>query len=206
MLYLFLSAVFSYLLGSISPSIIISKVFYGKDIRKTGSGNAGASNTVRVFGKKAGIAVFIFDFAKGLLAVIIAKILIKYSNAEYLCVPVAGFFAQLGHVFPIFFGFRGGKGVATAVGSAMAIMPFTATILLILFAIILIASKTVALASGICAAIYPLLAYFISDEYKILHLIFAACCSALIIIKHADNFVRLLDGSEPRLSFGKKKE
>ena len=206
MLYLFFSAVFSYLIGSISPSIIISKVFFGKDIRKTGSGNAGASNTVRVFGKKAGIAVFLFDFAKGLLAVVIAKIFIRYFNAEYLCVPVAGFFAQLGHVFPIFFGFRGGKGVATAVGSAMAIMPSVAIILLILFAIILFVSKTVALASGICAAIYPMLAYFLSDEYKMLHLIFAACCSALIIIKHTDNFVRLLDGSEPRLSFGKKKE
>ncbi len=161
---------------------------------------------MRVFGKKAGIAVFLFDFAKGLLAVVIAKIFIRYFNAEYLCVPVAGFFAQLGHVFPIFFGFRGGKGVATAVGSAMAIMPSVAIILLILFAIILIVSKTVAIASGICAAIYPLLAYFLSDEYKMLHLIFAACCSALIIIKHTDNFVRLLDGSEPRLSFGKKKE
>ncbi len=206
MLYLFLSAVFSYLLGSISPSIIISKVFFGKDIRKTGSGNAGASNTVRIFGKKAGIAVFLFDFAKGLLAVVVAKILIKYFNAGYLCIPVAGFFAQLGHVFPIFFGFRGGKGVATAVGSAMAIMPSVAILLLILFVIILIVSKIVALASGICAAIYPLLAFFLSDEYKILHLIFAACCSAVIIIKHLDNFVRLLDGSEPRLSFGKKKE
>ncbi len=206
MLYLILCAVFSYLLGSISPSIIISKMLFGEDNRKTGSGNAGASNTVRVFGKKAGLLVFILDFAKGFVAVMIARIIVQYFGGGYICIPVAGFFAQLGHIFPIFFGFRGGKGVATAVGSAMAVMPTVAIILLILFVIILVTSKTVALASGICAALYPLLAYFLSVENKTIHLIFAACCSAIIIIKHLDNFVRLLDGSEPKLSFGKKKE
>ena len=116
MLYLILSAVFSYLLGSISPSIIISKMLFGEDIRKTGSGNAGASNTVRVFGKKAGLLVFLLDFAKGFIAVIFARILVVCFGGDYICIPVAGFFAQLGHIFPIFFGFRGGKGVATAVG------------------------------------------------------------------------------------------
>lgn len=206
MLYLILCAVFSYLIGSISPSIIISKMLFGKDIRKTGSGNAGASNTVRVFGKKAGLLVFLLDFSKGFIAVIIARILVVYFGGEYICIPVAGFFAQLGHIFPIFFGFRGGKGVATAVGSAMAVMPTVATILLILFIILLISTKTVALASGICAALYPLPAYFLSDEHRTIHLIFAACCSAIILIKHLDNFVRLLDGNEPKLSFGKKKE
>lgn len=206
MLYLILCAVFSYLLGSISPSIIISKMLFGEDIRKTGSGNAGASNTVRVFGKKAGLLVFLLDFAKGFVAVMIARIIVVYFGGVYICIPVAGFFAQLGHIFPIFFGFKGGKGVATAVGSAMAVMPTVAVILLILFIIILVSSKTVALASGICAALYPLLAYFLSDENKTVHLIFAACCSAIIIIKHLDNFVRLLDGSEPKLSFGKKRE
>ena len=206
MLYLILCAVFSYLLGSISPSIIISKMLFGEDIRKTGSGNAGASNTVRVFGKKAGLLVFLLDFAKGFVAVMIARIIVVYFGGVYICIPVAGFFAQLGHIFPIFFGFKGGKGVATAVGSAMAVMPTVAVILLILFIIILVSSKTVALASGICAALYPLLAYFLSDENKTVHLIFAACCSAIIIIKHLDNFVRLLDGSEPKLSFGKKRD
>ena len=180
-------------------------MLFGEDIRKTGSGNAGASNTVRVFGKKAGLLVFLLDFAKGFIAVIIARILVCFGG-DYICIPVAGFFAQLGHIFPIFFGFRGGKGVATAVGCAMAVMPTVAVILLILFIAILILSKTVALASGICAALYPLLAYFLSDINKTIHLIFAACCSVIIIIKHLDNFVRLLDGSEPKLSFGKKKE
>lgn len=206
MLYLFLSAVFSYLLGSISSAVIVSKVFYGKDIRKTGSGNAGATNALRVFGKKAGAAVFLFDFIKGTAAVILARMLVVHFSADYICILAAGFFVQLGHIFPIFFGFKGGKGVATAAGSAVAVMPTVAFILLAAFAIITAISKTVSLASGICAALYPLLAYFLTAEYKTLHLIFAACCSALIIIKHTANFARMLDGKESKISFGKKEE
>ncbi|MBR3819951.1 MAG: glycerol-3-phosphate 1-O-acyltransferase PlsY [Clostridia bacterium] len=206
MLYLLLGAVFSYLLGSISPSVIISKVIYKKDIRNSGSGNAGATNTLRVFGKKAGIAVFIFDFFKGFLAVVIAKILVEQFNAEFICIPASGFSAQLGHVFPVFFGFKGGKGVATAAGSAMAVMPLTASLLLGIFALTVIITKTVSLASGICAAVYPLLAYFLSEENQTILFIYAACCSALIIIKHFENFARLLDGKENKLSLRKRKE
>ncbi len=206
MFFLLLSAAIPYLTGSISSAVIISKIFYGKDIRNSGSGNAGATNALRVFGKKAGAAVFLFDFFKGMLAVFFAKILVTSFSADYLCIPIAGFFVQLGHIFPIFFGFKGGKGVATAAGSAMAIMPLVALILLVIFVIIAIITKTVSLASGICAAVYPLLAYFISDEYKTVHFIFAACCSVLIIIKHLSNFALLLDGKENKISFKKKKE
>lgn len=206
MLFLLLSAAVSYLTGSISSAVIISKIFYGTDIRSSGSGNAGATNALRVLGKKAGAAVFLFDFFKGILAVLFAKMLVTFFAADYICIPAAGFFVQLGHVFPIFFGFKGGKGVATAAGSAMAIMPLTALILLALFAAIVILSKTVSLASVICAAVYPLLAYFISDDNKTAHFIFAACCSALIIIKHSKNFALLLDGKENKISFKRKKE
>ncbi len=206
MLYLLLSAVFSYLLGSISSAVIVSKVFYKKDIRESGSGNAGATNALRVFGRKAGIAVFVFDFFKGLIAVFFAKLLVNYFQADYICVAAAGLFVQLGHVFPVFFGFKGGKGVATAAGSAMAIMPLTASVLLGIFVLTVIITKTVSLASGICAAVYPLLAFFVTNEYKTLHLIFAACCSAVIIIKHSSNFARLLDGNENKISFRRKKE
>ncbi len=206
MLYLLLSAVFSYLIGSISPSVIISKVFYKKDIRRSGSGNAGATNTLRVFGKKAGIAVFIIDFLKGIIAVVIAKKLVNFFGADYICIPVAGFFAQLGHIFPIFFGFKGGKGVATAAGCVMAVMPLTACILLAVFAVTVIITKTVSLASGICAAVYPLLAYFLTENNKTVLFIYAACCSALIIIKHFENYARLLDGKENKISFGRRKE
>ncbi len=206
MFYIFLSAAVSYFLGSISSAVIVSKAFYGKDIRNSGSGNAGATNTLRVFGKKAGIAVFLFDFLKGMIAVFFAKILVSFLGADYICIPVAGFSVQVGHVFPVFFGFKGGKGVATAAGCAMAIMPVTAFFLLGIFAAVVFFSKIVSLASGICAAAYPLLAYFISDQHKTTHFVFAACCSALIIIKHSANFVRLLNGKESKISLRKKKE
>lgn len=206
MFIIILSAVLSYLLGSISSAIIVSKVFFGKDIRNAGSGNAGATNTLRTFGKKAGLTVFLFDFLKGIIAVILAKAFFLYFNAEYICIPVAGFFVQLGHIFPVFFGFRGGKGVATALGCAMAIMPITAFLLIGIFAVSLVFSKTVSLSSGICAAVYPLLAYFISDQNRMLNFLFAAGCSVLIIIKHFENFARLLNGNERRFSFGKNKK
>lgn len=206
MFYVLSSAVLSYLIGSISSAIIVSKVFYGKDIRKSGSGNAGATNTLRTFGKKAGLTVFLFDVLKGIIAVIIARAFVSYFGAEYICIPVAGFFVQLGHIFPVFFGFRGGKGVATALGCAIAIMPTTAFLLIGIFAVSVVLSKTVSLSSIICASVYPLLAYFVSDENRTLHFIFAAGCSALIIIKHSRNFARLLDGTESRISFGRKKE
>lgn len=206
MLFIIFSAFFSYLLGSISSAVIISKLFYGKDIRNSGSGNAGATNALRVFGKKAGITVLIFDFFKGVFAVFLAKLLVSFFEADYLCLPVAGFFVQLGHVFPVFFGFKGGKGVATAAGTAMAIMPLTASVLLAVFAVTVIITKTVSLASGICAAVYPLLMYFLSAENKAVLFIYSACCSALIIIKHFENFTRLLDGKESKISFNKKKQ
>ncbi len=206
MFFVLSSAVISYLLGSISSAIIVSKVFYGKDIRNSGSGNAGATNALRTFGKKAGLTVFLFDFFKGIIAVIIAKIFVSFLNAEYFCVLIAGFSVQLGHIFPVFFGFRGGKGVATALGSAVAIMPLTAILLIGVFAVSVVLSKTVSLSSLICAAVYPLFAYFISDENQTLNFVFAASCSALIIIKHSENFARLLDGTENKISFKRKKE
>ncbi len=206
MLYILLCSAVSYILGSISTAVIISKTVYGKDIRNSGSGNAGATNTLRVFGKKAGAAVFLFDFFKGMLAVLFAKMLVYFLDAPYLCVLAAGFFVQLGHIFPIFFGFRGGKGVATALGCAVAIMPLTAFLLIGIFALSVVLSKIVSLSSIICASLYPLLAYFISDENKTMNFIFAAGCSALIIIKHSKNFALLLDGKENKISFRKKKE
>lgn len=206
MIYLILSAIISYLVGSISSAIIISKTFYDTDIRKTGSKNAGATNTLRAFGKKAGATVFIFDFSKGLLCALAAKYLVYFLNAPYECVLVAGFFVQLGHIFPLFFKFKGGKGVATAAGAALAIMPAAACILLGLFAVIIALTKTVSLASGICAAVYPLLALFRSGANASANFVFAATCAVMIAVKHAPNFARLLDGEEKKISFKRKKE
>lgn len=206
MIYLTLSAAISYLIGSISSAVIISKVFYGTDIRKTGSGNAGATNALRTFGKKVGAAVFLFDFSKGLICTLAAKSLVNFLNAPYECVLIAGFFVQLGHVFPVFFKFKGGKGVATAAGAAFAIMPTVTVALLGLFAALVALTKTVSLASVICAAVYPLLALLWGGANASANFVFAAACAVMIAVKHAPNFVRLLDGEEKKISFKRKNE
>jgi len=200
MLFMIISAISSYLIGSINPAVIISKKLYGKDIRTLGSNNAGATNAYRSLGKKAGAIIFFLDFSKGLIAVAGAKCLLLLFDASYECMLIAGFFAQLGHTFPVFFRFKGGKGVATAAGSAFAIMPPVAAILLTLFAVIVVLTKTVSLASSICAALYPLLAYFLTDSVQQLHFIFAASCAVMITVKHASNIARLLDGEEKKIT------
>ena len=187
----------AYVMGSLSISIFMSSRVLGRDIRRAGSGNAGATNMMRIHGKKAGAAVLLCDFSKGLICVAAAKLLTVYGGAPWATVFVAGFFAQLGHTFPVFFGFRGGKGVAAAAGAAFAIMPLTALLLFALFAVIVGAFRFVSLASGVCAALYPLLAYFLNGKE---YLVFAACCSALMALKHIPNFIRLLDGRESKIS------
>ena len=199
LIYYIFFTVLPYLLGSFNAATIISKLFYGKDIRNAGSGNSGATNTLRILGKKAAATVFLFDFLKGFFAVISARFFVNYFNAPEVCIFTAGFLTQFGHCFPIYFKFRGGKGVATAAGAAIGIMPFVALILLAVFAFIVIISKTVSLASGICAVIYPLLAYFMTNSK--LNFMFAAACSVLIIIMHASNFARLIDGNEDPISY-----
>lgn len=200
MTFIILSSVFAYLLGSISTAVIVSKKLYGKDIRTEGSGNAGATNTLRTVGKKAAAIVFIADFSKGLIAVAAAKCLVIFFDASYECMLLAGFFAQLGHCLPIFFRFKGGKGVATAAGAALGIMPLVAVILLAVFAVIVLSTKIVSLASGTCAALYPLLAYFLTESNQSLNFMFAAACSVLIIVMHGANIARLIDGEEKPVS------
>lgn len=202
MQYIILISLFSYLLGSVSTAVIVSKALYKTDIRSHGSKNAGATNVLRTFGKKAGAVVFISDFSKGLLAVAAARCLVAFLNAPYESILFAGFFAQLGHIFPIFFKFKGGKGVATAAGAALGVMPLVAVILLVVFSILVLLSKIVSLASGVCAVAYPILAYFFGGnnfEYKF---IFAVSCAVMIIVKHAPNIARLLDGEEKKISAG----
>lgn len=200
MIYVILVSLFAYLIGSVSSAVIISKKIFKTDIRNHGSGNAGATNALRVFGKKAGALVFFFDFSKGLFAVVIARCLVAFIDAPYECVLFAGFFCQLGHTFPVFFKFKGGKGVATAAGAALGVMPLVALTLLALFAFIVLLTKIVSLASGICAVAYPLLAYFIGGNNAGYKFIFAASCAVMIAVKHAPNIVRLLDGNEKKIS------
>lgn len=199
MAYIILFSVIAYFAGSINPSVLISKKVYGKDIRTVESKNAGATNMMRAFGKKAGLTVFLLDFSKGFLSVLIAKAAVRFFDAPYEAALFAGFFAVLGHIFPVFFRFRGGKGVATLAGAAFALMPFITAALLVLFAVIASTTKIVSLASGICAAIFPIAAYFLAPSHNNKLFVFGCCCAALMIIKHLPNITRLLDGEERKI-------
>ncbi len=200
MQYIILISVFSYLLGSVSTAVIVSKFVYKTDIRNLGSKNAGATNVLRAFGKKAGAIVFISDFTKGVLAVAVARWLVAFFDAPYESILFAGFFAQFGHTFPLFFGFKGGKGVATAAGAALGVMPLVSLILLAVFLILVLLTKIVSLASGVCAVAYPILAYFLGGNHYEYKFIFAVSCAVMIIVKHAPNIVRLIDGEEKKIS------
>lgn len=199
MVYAVISALTGYIIGSINFAVIFSEIIYGNDIRNSGSGNPGATNAVRIYGKKFGAAIFLCDFSKGLLSVAIARLFVAAFDAPMQVMLAAGFFAQLGHVLPVFHGFRGGKGVATAVGAAFALMPLTAIVLLALFAAVLFMTKYVAVASGVCAAVYPILAYFMSGGNAVYYCIYAASCSMLILIRHVSNFARLSRGEEGKI-------
>ena len=199
MVYITVSAVLGYLIGSINFAIIFSKIIYGEDIRNSGSGNPGATNSVRIYGKKFGAAIFLCDFSKGLVSVALARIFVEYFDAPFAAMLAAGLFSQLGHILPVFHGFRGGKGVATAVGSAFALMPLTAIVLLGLFVAVLFLTKYVAVASGVCAAVYPILAYFMNGADRKAYCIFAIACSMLILIRHISNFGRICRGEEGKI-------
>ncbi len=199
MIYIIICSLIAYLIGSVNTAIIISKSFYGKDIRTLESRNPGATNMMRAFGKKAGLLVFAFDFSKGILSVMIADFFFLFLDAPFECVLFAGFFAVLGHIFPVFFGFRGGKGVATLAGAAFALMPLITICLLAAFAVILALSRIVSLASGLCAAAFPIAAYFFAPNHNNEFFVFGCCCAALLIIRHIPNIVRLIDGEEQKI-------
>ena len=147
------SAIFAYLLGSIPSAVWYSKIFHGIDIRQHGSGNAGATNSLRIFGKKAGIIVLIFDLLKGFLAVYLTQYILKSDNE--LIPLLMGILAVLGHIYPIFAQFRGGKGVATAIGVVVAVLPMAALGCIAVFLLTVYLTKYVSLGSILGALAFP---------------------------------------------------
>lgn len=210
-----LSIALGYFLGSINFALVISKLVYKKDIRNYGSGNAGMTNMARTFGKKAAIFTLLGDMLKGIAAVIIAQLLMGETTA-YL----AMLFAVIGHSFPVYYGFRGGKGVAVAAGMALYLEPIVFGILLLIFLFILITTKYVSLSSIMVMIIYPFLLYklyFLSHGYldpeltiKMVPNIVVVVCSfavsIIVIVLHRENIKRLRHGTENKVSFGKKKD
>lgn len=203
-LYVVLSVVIGYLLGSINASVVIGKTFYGKDIREYGSGNAGATNTLRTFGKPAAVAVFIVDFLKGIAACFIGQLLVGYiDNLGWAGIYLAGFAAVIGHNWPVFFGFRGGKGVLTSFAVILYISPVPALICLTVFIVIVVLTRYVSLGSIIGAIVWPVVSLFF--KLPALLIAIAVLMSFLIVLRHKGNIKRLFDGTEKKLSFKNKK-
>lgn len=206
MIYIFLIAV-AYLFGSIPTSVWVGKWFYGIDIREHGSGNAGATNTLRVLGWKAGIPVFLIDIAKGFAAVSLVAFtdLPVHTDQRILFQLGLGFAALLGHVFPLFAGFKGGKGVATLLGVVLALSPMPALLVFGIFVVVLIISKYVSLGSMIAALGYAAMIGFIFPSPVSLKI--AALVMALaVILTHRKNIQRLLNNTENKATFLFKKK
>lgn len=193
----------AYLLGSVNFAIIFSKKFAGFDVREKGSKNAGTTNVLRTVGKKAAILTLICDILKGVVAVLIA---ILASNIWEECDVeilkyLAGLFAIIGHTFPIYYGFKGGKGVATSLGVLLIVNPQIGLICLIFALVIMISTKWVSLGSIMAAILFPILTIVITDNLgaKIISLLIGL----LVIFNHRTNIKRLKEGTENKLSFKK---
>jgi len=197
----------AYLVGSLPFSVWVGKLFYGIDVREFGSGNAGASNTFRVLGKKAGIPVLIMDILKGILAVALAHFsdFASSSNPLINYQIALGIAAVIGHIFPVFAGFRGGKGVATLLGVGMAITPIGAAIALGVFLIVFFAFKYISLASMCAGLSFPFVVLTILHNSPIALILFSFMVAALLIITHKKNIQRLLNKQEPKVELFKIK-
>lgn len=192
----------AYLLGSLNFGVMISKLKYGADIRTKGSGNAGATNMMRTYGKKAAALTFIGDMFKTALAVCLGYALLGYWGA-YL----TGLFGVVGHAYPVFFKFKGGKGVVAISTMCLLTEPFVFLIMLVIFIIILYGYKMVSLASVMICLTYPMV---LSVAGRTIpygpHILLAAMTSLLVIFLHRGNIVRIYNHTESKVNLGKKKK
>ena len=188
-----------YLLGSLNFAIIISRIFFRDDIRKYGSGNAGMTNMLRTYGKLPAAATLLLDMSKGLIAVVLGRLIFWEIGAA-----VASLFVVLGHMFPCFYKFKGGKGVATTAMVALATNWFVFLLLLAVFVIIVSGTKYVSLGSVIGVALYPVfLARFYNTGWNVLA---AFIIAAFVIFMHRSNIKRIWSGTESKISFKSKKQ
>lgn len=187
-----------YLIGSINPSIIISRKIYKEDIRSYGSGNAGATNTLRTYGKKMAVLILALDMIKAALAVIFGTLLLTRELGG----AIAAFFVVFGHMFPIYYKFKGGKGVACTAICILILAPATFPIILTVFLVIALLTRFVSLASIICAMLFPFLSY-VFYPLKGGTTLSAFFIGALVVFMHRENIKRLLEGKESKFSFKK---
>lgn len=194
--------VLAYLIGSIPTSVWISRYFFGIDIRDYGSGNAGATNTYRILGPKWGTIVMIVDMLKGVAAASLYILLPHYLSDEWdrtnLMIGL-GLSAVLGHIFPIWAGFKGGKGVATLFGMAVAIQPLVAVCCVGVFLLVLYLTRFVSLSSILASVAFAVLILFIFNEKEPLYRVFAVAVALMVILTHQKNINRLLKGTESKV-------
>lgn len=202
--------IMAYLLGSISFSVIFTKKFAGFDVREKGSKNAGSTNVLRTAGKGVAALTLFCDISKGLVAILIAFVIGKIFGDlnGALMVQLAGIFAVIGHTFPIFFGFKGGKGVATSLG-VIILMNYQIGLICLVFALLIMAAtRMVSVGSIMAAVLFPVLTMFIHDNYLVPgnYVLFGIAMAAFVIFNHRANIKRLVDGNESKLSFNNKEE
>ncbi|MBQ8371681.1 MAG: glycerol-3-phosphate 1-O-acyltransferase PlsY [Clostridia bacterium] len=204
----------SYLLGSINTSILVSKCFYKKDIRKFGSGNAGLTNMFRTFGAKAALCTLVGDILKTVISILVSALFFGFYYSWGISMKFmpyfAGLFAVLGHIFPVFYRFKGGKGVLSTAAMVVVLAPLCFVVLFLLFVIIVSISKYVSLGSCCAAFLFPLTIYF---QQLLFHgasdpgcLVAAMILAVLVIWCHRGNLKRIYEGNERKLSFGSKRK
>ena len=203
--------IIAYLIGSINFSVLIRKKMAGFDVREKGSGNAGTTNMLRSVGKKAAAITLICDILKGVISIVIAIIVgnIAKNLDRELLLQIAGIAVVLGHTFPIFFGFKGGKGVATSLG-VLLISNWQIGLICLVFAVVLMAlTRMVSLGSCAAAVLFPVLTLFINQHYTVLtdgksgrvYFVYSVILAIIVLYNHRSNIKRILSGTENKLSF-----
>lgn len=205
--YIIIFSILSYLIGSFSSAVWFGRWFWNTDVREFGSKNAGATNTFRVLGAKAGLIVFVFDVLKSFASIQLVRLVPELQQNSELYIQIKILFgacAIIGHIFPVFSQFRGGKGVASMLGFIIAIHPLAAGITFGVFLIVFLISRIVSLSSISAALAFPFIIYFLEKGNSLTLTIFSITATCLIILTHLKNIKRLLKGEEKPISFSKK--
>ncbi|HTD93019.1 MAG TPA: glycerol-3-phosphate 1-O-acyltransferase PlsY [Chitinophagaceae bacterium] len=201
--------VLAYLIGSIPTSVWVSHYFFGIDIREYGSGNAGATNTYRVLGPKWGTIVMVTDMVKGMIAVKLALLLPDYADSDIRFINlqiVLGLAAVIGHIFPIWADFRGGKGVATLFGLVLGVSPLTALCCSGVFLLVLFLTRFVSLSSILASIAFPIFILIIFNVDNHIYRVFAIAVALMVVLTHQKNIGRILKGSESKVPILKHRD
>ena len=199
----------AYLIGSIPTALIISRRFFGIDIRDYGSGNMGATNTFRVLGSRYGTAVMIIDMLKGMAAVMLYNFIPYYAHDELARTNFMiglGLAAVVGHIFPIWANFRGGKGVATLFGMLLAIQPIVAVSCVAVFLAVLYLTRYISLSSILAGVALPICVLWVYNEKEVFYRVFAVAVAGLVVLTHQKNISRLIKGNESQVPILKHRD